>query len=41
MQEGLPTAVGVIIGGAIAGALIVGGLVVLAVLTMPLPVPAA
>lgn len=31
MQEGLPTAIGVIIGGAIAGALVAGGLVIVAI----------
>ena len=31
MQEGLPSAIGFIIGGAIAGVLIAGGLVIVAI----------
>ena len=35
MQEGLPLSIGVIIAGAVLGALLVGGMVVMAVLSMP------
>jgi hypothetical protein len=34
MQEGLPTGIGVIIAGAVAGVLIAGGLIVVAVFSI-------
>ncbi|MDO8578048.1 MAG: hypothetical protein Q7R50_02585 [Dehalococcoidales bacterium] len=40
MQEGLPLSIGVIIAGAVLGTLIVGGLVVMAVLSAAAPAAA-